>query len=560
MATKLKQAETLCSDKVNLQKGIQLLEQIALNRLQTDKTRFDALRKLYLVDKAAATDILSRIRDGIIFLTDAEQPVDAEVFIIYNAALGAFVDSHERILSAVCLYNNSFIQECMCLFELLAQDVSLMIDHRIEACMYLIYTEDERFRSIVIDVLTEIISDSILSNKYRYENVICKFNTETGLSTILNTTPLNVQYDEDLLHILQRTYFDNTDNDVRYRILSGQHLLQMVIVEEGEKTKIGERILEIAKDFQNNANFSPDEVVNIRADAADVVMRLGMDEQKEEAQTVIQGLGFFNTRRNLLTQRGVISYVGDAQNIHNSSIRKAIHNFILTVTEENNNLCKETGTKILDSYPTIHTELTTMIQLQTNLTETQVMKAFKALSRISIDTAVFTDQCLTSSEVMMHLWAKLKRIFTEEDDERCSEIKQRLVDELIDMADTCSSGHAGRVANVLAGFGYGVDINISFKEQVVANTGARMQKRIMDIEDEETKQSVICGMDKDAVQEDLNIFLTFISSNATSLREELYEEFVGEGWVEEKKFNMWFDEVINSWSQSQNRFVQEEES
>ena len=117
MSTKLKQAEKLCSDKVNnpsnFQKGVLLLEQIALNKLHTDKTRFDALRTLYLSDKVAASDILSRIRDGIVFLTQAEQPVDAEVFIIYNAALGAFVDSYERILSAVCLYNNLFIQECM---------------------------------------------------------------------------------------------------------------------------------------------------------------------------------------------------------------------------------------------------------------------------------------------------------------------------------------------------------------------------------------------------------------------------------------------------------------
>lgn len=566
MTTKIDQAVKLCENRnkdiSSFQKGVGILEKIVINRLQTKESRFDALRKLFSYDRAAANDILARIRDGIPFLLESEQSTDDEVFVLYNASLGAFVESHDRIVTAVCLYNNSFIQECMTLFQYLAQDGSLLLDYRVEACMYLVYTEDDRFRSIAVDVLTEIVGDTDLANQYRYEKVICKFNSKVGLCTILNNTELNVQYDEDLLHILQRTYFDNTSNDIRYRILSGQHLLQMEIVKDGERNTIGEKILEIARSFEsprieNALVFSPEDVTNIRADAADVISRLGTDDQQKEANEVIHSLGFFGSseggkRHNLLTHRGLISYVGDAQNIHNSSIRKAIHKFISTIVEEN----KE---EKLSTYSEVHTELTSMIHTS-NLNPTQIMKAFKSLGRINIDTAVFTDKKLTSADVMIHLWAKLQRIFKEEEESKCNEILQRLLDELVDMADTCSSGHAGRLANVLAGFGYDVEITVSFKEQIVANTSARMNKRIMDIPDEELKQRVICGMTPDdGDQEDIDAFVKFISDNTPSLRQELYDEFVKEGWVEESKFNLWFDESVNSWTQKENRFIQDEE-
>ena len=47
-----------------------------------------------------------------------------------------------------------------------------------------------------------------------------------------------------------------------------------------------------------------------------------------------------------------------------------------------------------------------------------------------------------------------------------------MIEELIDMADTCSSGHISRIINVLSGFdinGMTIGINIGWKKQIQSN-------------------------------------------------------------------------------------------
>ena len=54
-----------------------------------------------------------------------------------------------------------------------------------------------------------------------------------------------------------------------------------------------------------------------------------------------------------------------------------------------------------------------------------------------------------------------------------------MVEELIDMANTCSSGHSSRLVNVLAGY-TDLKITISYEDQIIANLQARLFKKLQD--------------------------------------------------------------------------------
>ena len=58
-------------------------------------------------------------------------------------------------------------------------------------------------------------------------------------------------------------------------------------------------------------------------------------------------------------------------------------------------------------------------------------------------------------------------------------LEDRLLQELMEMSETCSSGHAGRFVNVFAGVD--ADINISYEDQITANLAGRIKARILEV-------------------------------------------------------------------------------
>jgi len=551
--TKLDLANKLCYEKEKdhqaFLKGLNVLEQLAISRSNTKERRLDAIKTLYKYDKDFATNVLVRILDMIQFLVGDEEETnedyESEFYVITNVASYEFVPSHYRLLCAVCLYNNHFIFESMTLFYALVQNTFIIYKYRIEACMYLIYSEDQRYRDNVIGVLVSMIRDKTMSDKIRYEDTICKFNSKLGLNTIMNLKSLNVSYDENLLYTLQTVYFFDEENDVRYRILSGQHLLQMSCLSEEEREEIGHKLLNLAENFQD-PELALEENNNIQADAADVVIRLGTKIQKQQAKNMIEKLGYFEVQStgkkvSLLTHRGLRSYIADSQNVHNKKINKLVNQFISRLVEENQG-------KEIESYVDVSGYIKDIIYELENKSDR--LKALKSLGRISIDTATFTNYDVNSADVMVYIWRKIQELRKKFPPEIIHEINNRLAEELIDMANTCATGHAARLINIFSGFNCGMDIQISFDDQLVANIGAIMQTKIKAINDDTLRDQIICGMMENSEPDDQRKCLEFISTEAPLIKESLHEEFVIPGYLSEEKYNKIFDKTVNRWLSS----------
>jgi len=522
LTAKPKNEEELKLYPTNLAKGLTILRQLCMSTINTMDDKMKALSLLIKVAPDEGQDMLCRWRDSMNFLRgdDVKNMVD----LLIEVTKSSQIPSHERIVTATNLYNLCYFEFCYDCFANLAVLPEILVEHRIEAARFLFMSEPHK--EIAQNTLLEVIETMAYPSQYRYK-IIAGFISRTGINSSLNFTKLKIGYDEDFVYGLQTNFFYNDGNDVRDRILSGQHMLQMDCVDEKEKDDIVDILFQFASDttLTNNA----------RADAADVVLREGKDEDRIKARTIITDLGFsaVNTRlEGSLLDRSKTIY-NDAENIH--AFTDQINRFIEKIINETSITVRP--------YSDIHAEVTDLVRKHTGESKdnTQRFRAYKALNRISVDTARFTTYKVTLAEIFVHTWIRIQQY----EGEQLEELEKALVEELIDMGDTCSSGHSGRFVNILSR----VDdtLKISWDDQIKANVAGRMNARIRDCPDEELRASLAMANSEMAEEEDKENYMKFIQEQLPLLREELHKEFVDEGYISIKEFDRAFELSVADW-------------
>ncbi len=526
-------AETLTKDPTNreeyeaynenLSKGMKIYRDLCLSRTLSPDDKLNIIVSYTKSVPDEGLDMICRWRDMVPHLRDKELEEHVKLLVLLTRS--PEIDSHERVITAVCLYNNSYIMECFKCFSDLACDRSVLVKYRVEATRYLFSTEDDEYLQIAQEALIEIIETDYPS-EFRYRT-IAGFISKTGINTELNATKLYVPYDEEFVYALQIIFFYNHSNGVRERILSGQHMLQMQCVTQEEKEEIGDVLMKLAKD--KNVDH------RVRADAADVLLREGVGDQVKEAREIIGELGF-----SAVEKSGMGSLLGKAktiyansENVHDENIAESVDRFILKII-------KETHVRVRPFHE-VHQEVATLIRSK-KLEPDDRHAAYKALNRVSVDTATFTKYKVTIAEIFVHIWVRIRKY----EEEIREGLEQRMIDELIDMSDTCSSGHSERFINVLST----VDdtLKIGWDSQIIANMAGRLEARMRDCPDEDMRIRVALGLMDGADEEDKEAYIKFVKDQLIELKQELRKEFVDEGkFVKDDEFEEIFDKGTKNW-------------
>lgn len=529
-AKKLKrvvEAETLAKsdDSENVNKSIKIYKGLCLSSTINPDDRIEILVSFLKHVPDEGREMLIRLRDLIPFChaKELQNLLKLLVLICKNQE----IESHERCITATTLYNQAFYDVCFNCFEAIATDKSVVTKYRVEACRYLFFSEIPLNKELSQECLTEILETFEIPSDQRYK-IIAGFISRTGFSSYLNAKKVPVVYDEEFVYGLQCCFFYESKNGIRERILSGQHMCSMDHTTEEEKTSICQMLLDVA----NNENYEE----NIRADAADVVLRLGRDKQPETARKIITELGYSALGKKGSLMDKIKTVYNNSQNIHDETISKHVNKFIEKIVESSEN--DENMTP--PDYAKVQKEVVNLVKRR-GLDLDKKYKVYGALNRISIDTAVFTKYNVTMSQLFVQVWIKIQNY----DDEIKTTLEDRLVQELIEMGNTCSSGHAGRFVNVFAGVD--VDINISYEDQITANLAGRIKARIRDIPDQDVRASVSMATFPDANEEDVAIYRKFIGDALEELRNELYNEFVGDGYISRENFELYFDTARMAW-------------
>ena len=178
--------------------------------------------------------------------------------------------------------------------------------------------------------------------------------------------------------------------------------------------------------------------VQIKSEAADMLIRLGTPNFRNVAKDVIQELGQSYVEKR---KRTVYS---DKQNIHE----------IEHVKEAMQALFRKATPLVVKMDVILHW-----------LSEQRNDKALHSFQRIVQDTAVYEGYRMT--EIMCALFQVIR------EHEQKVEIEKRLLEELEEMNGWCSTGHVVRLLNSIQGFDTDITITIPVREEIKASVFAR---------------------------------------------------------------------------------------
>lgn len=412
-------------------------------------------------------------------------------------------------------------------------------------CMNLLYPFSQFPTVCQLDFIIKLLNTPTYCSVYK--NRLINFLVYTDLPTewrykIILSIPhlLTLKTDETPIHFTLRVcklFATNISTEISYKILACQYLLT-----SGQQDHINtaENLL---------TSFMNDIVLEhrLRADAADVLIHHGTKQKVIEASNVLQELGgknvhLYENKENVHTKeiedsvRLVVQYLNTLNlspipslDVVSYNIKKLAQDKYRKITYEYTPVI-HIGKK--NKIEQVHTKKIVSDELHPN-----EEKIYSALTRIELDRTLFKDINHTLQSVFLLIYTFIQTNTFKKD------LETRLLEELIDMAGTCTSGYLSRLVNVLSGYTE-YNLNISWKDQIASNLSGRLNARLK----QEKDMHIILEQMTNKSISDRSIFLKFFRENLLSIREEMYQEF--HSYMDDLKWDEYFQQAVLLYDQT----------
>ena len=512
---------SLSEDLSNLSNiGLSLLNSLSKNEL-TDiildlssplSDRIKSLEYFYYIYKEAETlEIINRL--STIYQFSGTKLLETYLFqICTNSNIPSFL----KIISAksLCYFNTKLdigYNAINSIFQDSKNSSIISTPCQIESvCLLMLHSS---YKLQALSYFLNIINNLNLECDYRYKTI---------LSLEFKNIPL-VDYftcESSLAFFL----FDK--NKIEYRILASQLLLQKCKLSNKIRNNVEDNLLS----FSNNTELD----YNLRADATDVILRMGFKKNQKIASKIILELGKI--------EGNVFSIFDNKQNVHIEEIEKSVLEaleFLSDIT------IKEKFT-----FDYIKNKIIYLNKSPKNIDKINI-----SLNRIFLDRVLYSKYNFSLSHILIRIWSYLSSHESKPD------IKQRLLEELIDMSGTCSSGFASRLVNVISGFG-SFNLRISWRDQLISNFTGRLNAKARNITNNPNnikfyglKDDILLEDFQELVLNEMTInsndyssrsnFLRFFRKNMLSIRQELFEEF--HDHITDTDFDLYFRSAISNY-------------
>jgi len=377
-----------------------------------------------------------------------------------------------------------------------------------------ILMKNDKYRQKARDHFCATINDVTIDCDYRYKAILSlEYKSEA------DELPEKMNYfiREACLEFLM-----NDKNLPQYRILAGQNLL---LTKDYPNIKVVEKVL-LAFAEDKNLDY------NLRADSTDVLLQLGSDEIKIVAKDIIMSLG---------RTTGPVTLYSNAQNVHTREIEDSVKDALEFL--QSFEIMKHKGETITVEY--VEGKIRKFVKKRPTEDSKDFLPKIKvAFNRIIMDRALYSKYNCTLAHILLRVWTYISSHKSE------NEMKKRLVEELSEMAGTCSSGFATRLVNTISGFG-DFSVRISWRDQITSNFAGRLNARIRDMDDLTLQEKVLNQMTiSSSKYEDRKHFLKFFRKNVSSIREELHREF--KTHISETDFDLYFRSAISHYESGEN--------
>ncbi len=175
----------------------------------------------------------------------------------------------------------------------------------------------------------------------------------------------------------------------------------------------------------------------------------------------------------------------------------------------------------------IHSELKRF-----NYSSDQESHICKTITRIMMDSCKFEN--LSLLEILLLIWNYINSHKHKE------ELIKRLFEELLDMFETCTTGHLSRLFNVLCGYTEFNTSVINFDQQLRANIFARLSKCISDLTAHDREQITI-----EMGQSDHDTINDFLFS--CDIKPQLKLEFVDSNLISNEVFEQIYQSALKDY-------------
>jgi hypothetical protein len=368
---------------------------------------------------------------------------------------------------------------------------------RVETILYLMKNDTDEYKEESRQYFCEIVNDIHIESLYRFKLI----------------QRLENHFKNELFYYYanesSRSFVDSKFNHISYRVICCQYILQ----------KCEEYLHIFANDFLLHVASQPNIDEDIRADACDILLAYGTPENVENARLILFVLGGGERARNNIFK--------NSQNVHNQSVEESVEKLIEFIST----FVPKSGNSY--TFDKAKEEIEEQIVLETNKDKHEILK--QAIIRITIDRAIYGRLHLTLANIITKMWTYIQ------DSEHKEELQKRLLEELIDSHNKCSSGYVSRIVNTISGFGE-MSLQISFEDQIITVLETRLNAKIMD-EDEK---------DSDLILEEMTLpvrffdkrgnFLKFFRTHISKIREDMYLEF--KDYITDQDYDLFFRKAI----------------
>lgn len=521
------------NDKKDEPKLVNELIELFRDPLYSFHDRSACLEMLIDADNFAGEDEMNRVLHSMMYLSGKEKKNECK--LLMTLSLQPWLSINHRYQCCMVLFGEKdFYNEAYECFDYISRDTTLPPKYRVDACKFLVYSTLDENRDTALNVMKELILDEEWKGDNKIDAILSfavdsDGNNNVGMRTLFLGAPLYNDYDEEFCCELMITFFGCKKHPIRLRIIAVEYLLQAESIKTNEKlfNNIAETLWKDGNNSQEENNH------RLLADIADVLIQLGNDEWKKKGEELLNSIRWSDIpelQRNIYT---------DAENIHDEQIRKSLMKFIHERFVE-----KKYPVEVVSVDDVVQSIAENIYRLNSSKAQ---QKAMDSLQRIKRDQIRYGSCYVSPIQVLVYIWQYIQEYYNKTERKR---FVQAFMQEMVWMADTCSSGHVGRLLNVL-----NIDENkestltISFESQLKANIQARINTKINLLEDDDRKGKILLGIMNDADESDKNERREFAVEVEESLHNELHNEFVYGGHMTKKEFNDVFDSVYGEWKQ-----------
>lgn len=257
-----------------------------------------------------------------------------------------------------------------------------------------------------------------------------------------------------------------------YKLISAKPIFQKVFYDDNYTYKGKLRIVyDDTLKFLMARSLDENESINIRAECLDTIITYGRKLEREKADDLIKTLG------QLYVENKEKTIYTNSQNVHTQGVQRTAVSSLLNLATYHR--------------PTENIDLIYEMVLNKLVEdEDKREKVIKSLKRIIMDPTLF--QGFNISQILSIVWQEIERLRKYK-----AELENRLIEELYDSDETCSSGYFTRIINVLSGYSVHVKIGISPEEELISRVVQSIKNKISKLEFIDKERLSLEIMDED---------------------------------------------------------------